>query len=1210
MRKTWQLCCGVVGVVMFFGMGLVQPCLTQAGGAGDITQPQVSSHRDYTDQLIIKHRDPSVARAAVLSSKHVDSLSTSAGLRLKHFRAMSGDAHIVKLPHRMTLAEAEKIAKRLNADPAVEYAEPDRLMFPVLSPNDPLYANQWHYKTPGPPDNERGAVNMPGAWDITTGSNAIVVAVIDTGIVTHADLAGRTVPGYNFISDPTMAGNGIGRSPDASDLGDWEWEDLCYPGSPVSNSSWHGTHVAGTIGAATNNNIGVAGVNWASKILPVRVLGKCAGYKSGYESDVVDGARWAAGLSVSGVPDNTNPAKVLNLSLGTEGACSQTIQTAINDFIAAGGTIIAAVGNSNSDVSGFTPANCNGVISVAAVNRTGGRASYSNYGTIVKIAAPGGEQSYQGDPNGVLSALNSGVTAPVPSPGGDIYQYYQGTSMAAPHVSGIVSLMLSKNNKLTSNQILSLVQTTARTFPTWTGSIGGDCTTSLCGAGIIDAAAAVAAVTPDPAYAWHTFYGSRSVNAIAVDGGDVYVAGNSDISWNGPSGEAPLNAFSGAYNIFIMKLDSTGTYQWHAFYGAYDGRGIAADGSGNVYITGHSSGSWNGPSGQAPLNSGFGAFVLKLSSNGEYQWHTFYGAYEGSGIAADGSGNVYVTGNSAGSWNGSSGQAPLNAYSGSWDLFLLKLNSTGIYQWHTFYGSGVEDIAHAIAVEKNGNVYVTGYSNATWGSPRNAFSGSTKILVLKLDNNGIYQWHTFYGSGSLQDNAYGIDVDESGNVFMIGYSNASWNGPSGQAPLHDASPGGFGAFVLKLSSNGDYQWHTFYSSFYNSYGTGFNVAVSGCNVYAMGISESSWNGPSGQAPRKAYSGMTDIVVLKLSSSGAYKWHTFYGALQTDVNKGMASDGSGNVYMTGTSEAFWNGPSGAAPIHAYSGSYRDIFVLKLTESSLYTNFAGYGLYKWDGTAWSQLNTIVPASMVASGSVLYSNFTGYGLYSWNGTAWTQINTVYPESMVTSGSLLYADFAGYGLYTWNGTTWIQINTVHPASMVASGSVLYANFAGYGLYKYDGSAWSQLNTIVPESMTASGSILYANFAGYGLYKWNGAAWSQLNTIVPANMVASGSTLYADFAGYGLYSWNGTAWTQINTVHPASMVAVGSTLYANFAGYGLYKWEGSTWTQINAVIPESMVASGSLLYANFAGYGLYQWNGTTWTQINTVHPASMVAGF
>jgi serine protease len=478
----------VLGAVLF------QPSHTQA--RAPIETAQALPQKDHTSRLIVKLRDTKAARMSVLSATHVHSLSAAAGVSLTHFRAMSGDAQVLALPYRMSLAEATAIAERLSADPAVEYAEPDRILRPLLAPNDAQYANQWHYHSYAA---VAGGANLPGAWDITTGSDGIVVAVIDTGLVPHADIdsnildgTGRVVPGYDFVSEDEpgvyfVANDGNGRDADPTDPGDWATAaEVADPNTPcffVSNSSWHGTHLAGTIGALSNNTTGVAGINWVSRILPVRVLGKCGGYLS----DVVDGARWAAGLSVTGVPANANPARVLNLSLGGPGACSITEQNAFNEILAAGAVVVVAAGNENTDAASSSPGNCNGVITVAAVNRYGARAPYSNFGTTVEIAAPGGAQTLANDPNGILSTLNSGTTTAV----ADTYIYYQGTSMAAPHVAGIVSLMLSANPALTPAQVLTTVQSTARTFPTGTGS---DCTITTCGTGIINAAAAVAAM--------------------------------------------------------------------------------------------------------------------------------------------------------------------------------------------------------------------------------------------------------------------------------------------------------------------------------------------------------------------------------------------------------------------------------------------------------------------------------------------------------------------------------------------------------------------------------------------------------------------------------------------------------------------------------------------------------------------------------------------
>jgi serine protease len=252
----------------------------------------------------------------------------------------------------------------------------------------------------------------------------------------------------------------------------------------VRSSSWHGTHVAGTIGAVTNNSQGVAGVNWQAKLLSVRVLGKCGGYTS----DIVEGMRWAAGLPVPGVPNNPNPAKVLNLSLGGNiNSCPDTYQSAINAVNAAGGIVVVAAGNSNSSAAGFTPANCNGVITVGATNRSGVRARYSNYGSVVDISAPGGDSA-----GGVLSTANTGAQGPA----SDSYEYKQGTSMAAPHVAGVASLMLAINPTLNFTQTETILKLTAKPF-----GPGHSCNGSTtCGAGIVNAHAALRHLLPPRAF--------------------------------------------------------------------------------------------------------------------------------------------------------------------------------------------------------------------------------------------------------------------------------------------------------------------------------------------------------------------------------------------------------------------------------------------------------------------------------------------------------------------------------------------------------------------------------------------------------------------------------------------------------------------------------------------------------------------------------------
>jgi beta-propeller repeat-containing protein/S-layer family protein len=456
-----------------------------------------------------------------------------------------------------------------------------------------------------------------------------------------------------------------------------------------------------------------------------------------------------------------------------------------------------------------------------------------------------------------------------------------------------------------------------------------------------------------PPYVWHTFYGSTSADSgygIAVDGsGNIYITGLSDASWNGPGGVPPLHAFSGGNDIIVLKLSGAGAYQWHTFYGSTTtnitladyGLGIAVDPSGNVYVTGQSGIPWNGPGNQAPLNALSGSleldlFVLKLNSAGAYQWHTFYGStlYDyPRGIAVDNSGGVYVAATSKTTWNGPGNQAPLHAHDGAgWaDIVVLKLNNAGTYQWHTFYGSGDVDSAEAIALDGSGNIYVTGESQATWNGPGNqvplnTFGGGAYDVFVLKLNSAGAYQWHSFYGGPDVDWGYSIVTDGSGNIYVTGQSSASWNGPGATAPLHMFSGGPNEIFVFKLSSAGAYQWHTFYGSADGDIGQGLALDSTG-NVYVTGGSFNSWNGPGDVPPLHAHSGNGDIVLLKLNSAGVYQWHTFYGSADADTGDAIAVDVSGNVAVTGESRATWNGPGGVAPLNPFRGGNGDFIVVK-------------------------------------------------------------------------------------------------------------------------------------------------------------------------------------------------------------------------------------------------------------------------------------------
>ncbi|MEM9303990.1 MAG: S8 family peptidase, partial [Pseudomonadota bacterium] len=419
------------------------------------------------DELVAANRATLERDIRHAARARVADLRASAGFNVKWQRALATGADVVRFdPSEIGMSHQEFMLE-LEADPAVASVEFDALLKPMFTPNDQFYSAQWHYYE------ATAGLNLESAWDTATGAG-VTVAVLDTGHRPHVDLIGNIIGGYDFISDSSSARDGNGRDSNAEDEGDWTTGEC----GPASNSSWHGTHVSGTIAAVTNNGTGVAGVAYNADILSVRVLGRCGGSLS----DIADAVIWSSGGSVAGVPNNSNPAEVINMSLGGSGSCGSTYQNAINTAVGNGTVVVVAAGNSNTNASGARPANCANVVTVAALDRQGNRASYSNYGSVIDVAAPGGETSPTSS-NGVASTLNAGTT----TPGGDNYVYYQGTSMATPHVAGVAALMIDENPSLTPAEIESILASTSRSIP---GSCSGG-----CGAGLVDATAAVAGST-------------------------------------------------------------------------------------------------------------------------------------------------------------------------------------------------------------------------------------------------------------------------------------------------------------------------------------------------------------------------------------------------------------------------------------------------------------------------------------------------------------------------------------------------------------------------------------------------------------------------------------------------------------------------------------------------------------------------------------------
>lgn len=518
-----------------------------------------------------------------------DRLAARTGVALQTGRAVAQRAHVVTASG----LSSEALARRLAADPEVEEVVVDRRRRALWVPNDPLFltgqgtrgpeAGQWHLRAPT--STLRSATNVQTAWDRTTGSADIVVAVLDTGIWSaHEDLRGQLVPGYDFITRSEYANDGDGRDADPEDPGDWitAQEDASgvFKDCGASASSWHGTRVASIIGAATNNGLGMAGVAPGARVMAVRVLGKCGGF----DSDIAAGMRWAAGVELPGYPAPARPARVLNLSLGGDGSCSgSAYPRAIEDVIAKGAVVVVAAGNSAGRAPG-APANCPGVVAVGGLRHAGTKVGFSDLGPELTIAAPAGNcvNITSGSPclYPIQTASNTGARGP--DAGGsrytDSFSYSVGTSFAAPIVSGVVALMLSARPQMTPAQAKALLQSTARPFPASGADNGPDdttpvqacrapdgtdqlqcyCTTALCGAGMLDAAAAVAAAAATPvariAVSTATPTAGSAVQLTAEGSSAPSGRSLSGYAWELVDGGGIVNGFSAATNALTTAL--------------------------------------------------------------------------------------------------------------------------------------------------------------------------------------------------------------------------------------------------------------------------------------------------------------------------------------------------------------------------------------------------------------------------------------------------------------------------------------------------------------------------------------------------------------------------------------------------------------------------------------------------------------------------------
>ncbi len=443
------------------------------------------------------------------------------GVVFNPIRRMSDGAWVGRIS---SPASDGEILHQIRADDRILYAESDALATPaaattgpLLLADDPLISNQWYL---GSSDRYASAINLHDAWSITHGSTDTTVAVLDTGVrYEHPDIQGRLLPGYDFISAVPRANDGDARDTDASDTGNGVDEAFSREMAqqnitcPQKNSTWHGTAITSIIAANSDDEYGIAGVDKSVNVLPARVIGRCGGLRS----DLLDAIRWAAGVDDPELPHNPTPAKIINISLAITEACSRADQSAIDDAVNAGAIVVAGVGNDQLNLDQFptSPSTCNNVLAVAALKADGTLADYSNYGSMVDIAAPGGD-TLASTEHAIITASNQGITDALPV---SLHRHYSGTSVATPLVTGVLSLMLSLNPELSQTEIINILKRSTRPY-----NNDIHCESAKCGQGMLDAGLAVrntldysnGSMAPELAYAVATTPADGTTNGSAV----------------------------------------------------------------------------------------------------------------------------------------------------------------------------------------------------------------------------------------------------------------------------------------------------------------------------------------------------------------------------------------------------------------------------------------------------------------------------------------------------------------------------------------------------------------------------------------------------------------------------------------------------------------------------------------------------------------------
>lgn len=558
MRASWVLvlCLAAAAAATRFAAADERDPVRRAPAPGTVAAP---------DRVIVKFRQgaASPAGAAKPTTDPVAELAARERVKVMRSRPLGPRMHVLEIDPASAGESMATQLERLRSDSGVEYAEPDARRYPLALPNDPLYPGQWYLQSPSVAPS---AIDAESAWNLSTGSDGVVVADVDTGVLfDHPDLGragsgGRLLPGYDFVADPSEANDGDGRDSDASDPGDWvsaaDVRTAQFKDCTVSDSSWHGTRVAGILGAQTDNSTGIAGTTWRPWILPIRALGKCGGL----DSDILPAILWAAGIPVPGVPDNPYPAKIVNLSIGATGDCPAAYRDVIDQLTARGVLVVASAGNEGGPVD--APANCPGVVGVAGLRQVGTKVGYSSLGPEIALSAPAGNCV---NTTGGACLYPIDTTDDVGTTTHSGYAYTDqtdinvGTSFSAPIVSGVAALMVSANGNLGTAALIARLEEGAKAFPASSDPSVPQChvptgpndlqvsecscTTPTCGAGMANAPGALEAAL-------------RPIAAVAVP---AAVSAGQDVELSAAGSAAACGRLIAAYAWSVVDGGASGT---------------------------------------------------------------------------------------------------------------------------------------------------------------------------------------------------------------------------------------------------------------------------------------------------------------------------------------------------------------------------------------------------------------------------------------------------------------------------------------------------------------------------------------------------------------------------------------------------------------------------------------------------------------------------